>query len=422
MPQQIDTVVVFGDSLSDIGRKWTTKAGKMARATGQMTVNETGRFSDCRNWCDYMVEAATGQSLVVHSAAGSIAASSMHLTLGAESGFACTNPFQYVNYAEGGACGDTPYSTGKRPFLSTFKEEVDWFEADLNTHMPVLGHTLFLVWFGANDLYTAGRPASEMPNVAREVAVNQRARLSQLVRGRGGTARFIFINLARPLTSVRYTNQITQVEAGLVAELGLTRPAASSPQGAGNLWYAKQALAQAAAQGRTGGRFTSVGRAIRNLEEKLAQIKEFEKGVMNYNVALAACAEQQRDRVAEIGCLLSEHSISRLILGNNGLTAGAMTGAAAHTAAVAYGPAARPVTTSDEVHPTDHMYKIIWGEIREEIRRADCTFGQLDGAVNVSTLAAAAGPDAFTRHGMGGVLNELLTRRPVLRPVTRARR
>ena len=65
----MDTVLVFGDSLSDIGRKWKTKAGRMATSTNQMYVSSSGRFSDCRNWTDYMIEAATGKSLVVDSAA-----------------------------------------------------------------------------------------------------------------------------------------------------------------------------------------------------------------------------------------------------------------------------------------------------------------------------------------------------------------
>jgi hypothetical protein len=36
----------------------------MATSTNQMYVSSSGRFSDCRNWTDYMIEAATGKSLV----------------------------------------------------------------------------------------------------------------------------------------------------------------------------------------------------------------------------------------------------------------------------------------------------------------------------------------------------------------------
>ena len=121
----MDTVLVFGDSLSDIGRKWKTKAGRMATSTNQMYVSSSGRFSDCRNWTDYMIEAATGKSLVVDSAAGTIALSKMHTSLSNESLLEGLNSFYFANYAEGGACGDKPASMG--PFLGTFKGQVDWF-------------------------------------------------------------------------------------------------------------------------------------------------------------------------------------------------------------------------------------------------------------------------------------------------------
>jgi hypothetical protein len=35
------------------------------------------------------------------------------------------------------------------------------------------------------------------------------------------------------------------------------------------------------------------------------------------------------------------------------------------------------VTTIDEAHPSDEMYRLIWHEIRNQIYKADCTFDRL---------------------------------------------
>ena len=78
-------VVVFGDSLSDIGTKWTSLSGSFARKVGAMTVSPAGRFSDCRNWTDFMYEEATGATLVMGTSAATVSASRMHLRLGAAS-------------------------------------------------------------------------------------------------------------------------------------------------------------------------------------------------------------------------------------------------------------------------------------------------------------------------------------------------
>jgi hypothetical protein len=100
------SVIVFGDSLSDIGKKWKTKSGKMARATNQMYVSPTGRFSDCRNWTDFMFEAATGLSMIVGTAKDTIALSARHTSLSRSSLVINASPedsdpwyFQYANYA-----------------------------------------------------------------------------------------------------------------------------------------------------------------------------------------------------------------------------------------------------------------------------------------------------------------------------------
>ncbi|MGE4239180.1 MAG: SGNH/GDSL hydrolase family protein [Ramlibacter sp.] len=418
----MDSVVVFGDSLSDIGRKWKTKSGKMATATNQMYVNPSGRFSDCRNWCDYMIEAATGQPQVTRTAEGTIALSKMHIELSEDSLFgSLDHPFQYVNYAEGGACGDKPASKG--PFLSTFKDEVDWFEEDLRKNPNLqLGNTLFIVWFGANDLYTAGRKAVEMRDVANMVGNTQRARLQEIVRGKGGKSRFVFCNLARALTSVRYTKQLQEAENALLRALNNERVATVSGGRASSLWHAQQALAVATARRHTGDRFTKMGRAIREIEEKIALIKNFEVGVMAYNTQMAINANAQGDMVAEVGNVLNEETIARLFEGNYGLMAGAMTGRATQVSSTSYASGVRPITTIDEVHPTDALYKLIWEEIYSTLKRQQTTFGRLVGTPVISALARESGPNATVSRDFASVMDQIKSGNFQLRPVTRPRR
>ena len=110
---QLDTVVVFGDSLCDIGKKWKTKSGKLAISSGDMYVSPTGRFSDCRNWTDFMFEEASGTTMVQGTPEATIKTSVQFTSL--KPGNVLLNgpnSFQYANYAEGGACGDTPPGAG----------------------------------------------------------------------------------------------------------------------------------------------------------------------------------------------------------------------------------------------------------------------------------------------------------------------
>lgn len=405
-PMLMDSVIVFGDSLSDIGRKWTTKAGKAALAFNEMYVSPSGRYSDCRNWTDFMIEEATGgQSLVANTAESTIALSKRHINLGMKSMLDCAHPFQYANYAEGGACGDTPAS--KAAFLGTLKEQIDWFEADLRTTELQLGNTLFFVWFGANDLYTAGRPPAQMHQVADAVANVQRNRLVEIVRARHGKCRFMFVNLARALTSVRYTKQLAEAETALTTALKIQRAAPTHGR-ASNLWHAQQALNTAAARNVTSGRFSASARAVKNLQEKVTLIKGFETGVMNYNTHLSLIARGNGDAVAEVGNIISEETLNRLFEGNYHLMAGAIAGRATQVSAAQYDTTAvRPITTIDEVHPTDQMYKIIWAEIYAELKRSNSSFGELTGAQVASTLATLAGPSAAVRGDYNSVMEQI---------------
>ena len=409
-PLVMESVIVFGDSLSDIGRKWTTKAGKAAIAFNEMFVSPTGRYSDCRNWTDFMIEEATGKSLVSGTASDTIERSKHHINLSKRSMLFSDadqfHPFQYANYAEGGACGDTPHS--KKAFLGTFKEQIDWFEEDLRlTELP-LGNTLFIVWFGANDLYTAERPAAEMHLVAEAVANTQRNRLLSIVRKQHCACRFVFVNLARALTSVRYTKQLNDATTALKGILP-TDQATLAKARASKLWHAQKTLNLAAANNKTAGRFSGDGRKVKELQEKVAMVKNFEVGVMNYNTHLALKTRGNADGLAEVGNIISEETLNRLFEGNFHLMAGALGArTSVHTDSAHYDTTqVRPVTTVDEVHPTDQMYKVIWDEIYAEIKRCNATFGLLTGARAATTLATLAGPSATVRGDFNSIMADI---------------
>lgn len=417
MPLRVNTVVVFGDSLSDIGNKWVTKAGRMARLINQVRVSPSGRFSDCRTWTDYMYEEASGDTLIVDTAAETIKRSREHTSYGSKNFMAqyasykrrpegAPAPFGYANYAEGGACGYRPVE--KARFLGTFEEQVDAFEQDcMASHLP-LRDTLFIIWFGANDLYTSNRRADQMHLVAQEVAQRQRNRLVEIfkkqnLRKQGQataapqrnrvvqffkknqptapqrsalpdlyTCKFIFVDMCTPLSSVRYAQRLERAEKTTKSDLGHAGLYSAPADPKRRLSGAVDTLHQADAQGV---------RATK-LIEQIADIKNLEEGVGNYNRTLAQIAGSNEDKVVKLGEFISEDTIAQLILTADGrLKVGAMNSSVnKHVASKDYdkikGP--HPVAIIDQVHPTDFVHKLIWQQILKQIKASGCTFGLLD--------------------------------------------
>jgi lysophospholipase L1-like esterase len=427
--KRMNTVVVFGDSLSDIGKKWTTKSGRAARLGNEMYVSPTGRFSDCRNWTDFMYEAATGSTLIVKSASDSIAKSSSHYSLTSKSFNNLENQsFMYANYAEGGACGDTPASKG--PFLGTFKDQVDAFEKDCKSLTTALGNTLFIIWFGANDIYTAGRQAAEMAQVAEQIARTQRGRLNLIVRSHNETAlgptkavnygcKFIFCDLCRPLTSVRYSLRLKNAEDKVKALLGKEYVAATRRLGdVSTALHTYQQAFNSPQQYRPGKNWRGIANEMELLRAQVEATKELENGVLVFNATLAAIAHQNGDRVVEVSWCVSEDTVRKLVTGNYRLIAGAMsTAVKTHIPAMSYGESttSQHITTIDEVHPSDEMYRLLWLQIYEQIKRSGCTFGKLSPVMAatpdalLADLAGPAQPSAQTRQAYDAVMKELLS-------------
>jgi lysophospholipase L1-like esterase len=393
MPINIKTVIVFGDSLSDIGKKWVTKSGMAARFAKQMYVSPTGRFSDCRNWTDFMYEQASGKSLIVESADETYVGSKKHMTLTSNSIVDDERGgFGYANYAEGGACGDEPRE--KAPFLGTFKDQVDQFAQDL-TGAGDLGNTLFIIWFGANDLYTANRPAPEMAQVAEEVGNTQRRRLLDLVRSKGPMHKFIFVNLARPLTSVRYTLRVERAERDVKTAVRSQLPSSvRSAFGEYNPDTQQGGYEPIGGWGEAARDHDLAQRELKALQAQEQEIRNLELGVITFNAALAKIAKANGDQVVDIGGCLTEANILALLKSNASLKAGAATKRAEHLSAKAYGKRAMSVhiTTIDEVHPNDYMYRLIWEEIYEGIENSNCTFGSLKNKIRAPILSTLSGP------------------------------
>lgn len=193
----LDRLIIFGDSMSDIGHKRTTGMGRFARAIKQMRTNEVGRFSDNKNWTDFLWEWAGGATMFETNAERTRELTKYHLRLNRLSRFG-TPPargFSYANYAEGGAMGASDrFGVG----LGTFKEQHKRFMDDVKK-CPTSGNTLFLIWFGLNDLVTNKRDKAKMEKVAIEMRT-----LCEDIFRKVPNAYFIFANVPNPQGAVRY--------------------------------------------------------------------------------------------------------------------------------------------------------------------------------------------------------------------------
>jgi hypothetical protein len=136
------------------------------------------------------------------------------------------------------------------------------------------------------------------------------------------------------------------------------------------------------------------------LDQQMKEIKALEDGVLLFNAALAQAAGSNGDWVVQIGSCLTEDSVRALVRGNYRLKKGASPKEAEHISSAKYDLLQREpdfaanITTIDEVHPSDEMYRLIWKEIHKVITKAGCTFGNLSGLTTpttLSTLAAVTG-------------------------------
>jgi|GEM_PF-4029640 len=160
----MNNLVVFGDSLSDIGIMSATYLGMVAKTLGAMTTNETGRYSDGRNWTDFLYEWIGSDTLLGVDAATTVKKSGKYQTLTANSLIPLSNstiggaPICYANLAQGGAvaASDVPAMGGT---LSTLSTQCDRYIDQRRALGPAFtGPALHIIWIGLNDIVTCNRP------------------------------------------------------------------------------------------------------------------------------------------------------------------------------------------------------------------------------------------------------------------------
>lgn len=201
MSVNISRLIVFGDSMSDIGVKRKTATGAIASLFGLMRTNQVNRYSDNRNWTDFIWEWAGGQPLIRVDKNTSETAALPHLTWNPASatGSPANSPLAYANYAEGGSMGGADRWTAG---LGTFREQADRYINDLHLHGPPAGNGLYLIWFGLNDLVTNERDPTDMKAVALQIS-----QICQDIIAVDSSAAFLFGNLPNPQSAVRYLGQ-----------------------------------------------------------------------------------------------------------------------------------------------------------------------------------------------------------------------
>ncbi|MGY4967403.1 SGNH/GDSL hydrolase family protein [Streptomyces sp. 900105245] len=164
----VQNLIILGDSLSDIGTEVKTRVGRFAEAFNLMTLNEVNRFSDGRNWADFLLEWA-GNPLVDKDRDASLSKTSPHLRLGANSTLQTSSEFpaRYANYAQGGAVAASDYKgISKENMLGHLAGQVDRYIEDRKSltqedkNAFEFGHTVHIIWIGMNDIITVGRDQS----------------------------------------------------------------------------------------------------------------------------------------------------------------------------------------------------------------------------------------------------------------------
>lgn len=193
MPIALHNLIVLGDSLSDIGIKREAPTGMLARAAKAMRTNEIGRYSDGRNWTDFLVEWAGAEPLVRGDAARTESATRPHRSLSKSSLLLSTDtadagPLRYANYAEGGAIAAADWAP-KAGALGYLKTQVREYIAAREALGALYGgDTLHIIWIGLNDIVTAARePGIRMSAEVDENGVFEVPERMTDVRGTGIT-------------------------------------------------------------------------------------------------------------------------------------------------------------------------------------------------------------------------------------------
>jgi len=232
------------------------------------------------------------------------------------------------------------------------KDEVTAFKKDFGKGINGKGERfLFIVWFGANDLYTAGLPPTQMGSVAIKIASKRRNEIAALVGPQ--YAKFVFANLGMPLSAARYQEKFDRQQQ---------KSRAAEP---------KQL-------------FRGIRKENVTISKGFAKVRKemnnFESGVTLFNKTLKETAESNGDTYVDMASVVSKESVSAL-LDQLGLVEGVQeTGTSdGFVTADLYDHIDSPmqISTSDKAHPTDRVYRLMWEKMRETFWEKKYSFGNL---------------------------------------------
>lgn len=205
--KKIERIIIFGDSLSDIGVKANTATGILGRLFGAVRVNKIKRFSDNKNWTDFIWEWSGGSSLVDGlSPEEANELTSHHLSLKKSRTGSKNNSLSYCNYATGGAVADTPKGLIHKFALTTFEEQISDYKKDLEeTENDKPNNNLFIVWFGLNDIVTNNKGIELMQKTVQRLT-ELCLEVDEITKKHNSNSQnsFIIVNNPDPSGAVRY--------------------------------------------------------------------------------------------------------------------------------------------------------------------------------------------------------------------------
>ncbi|MCP1299642.1 SGNH/GDSL hydrolase family protein [Chryseobacterium sp. S0630] len=203
----IDRIVILGDSMSDLGIKKNTMTGMLARAMGKMRVNSVGRFSDTKNWADFMWEWSGGESLIDgKDKKQTDTLTEKHMSLKESTHGSPGNRLSFVNYAVGGAVVRESEQLAKKIGLTTIEEQKEKYFKELDSDPSKSKNTLHIVWIGLNDTVTDGKDPALMKSIVAQVK-EMTDQIRDRVAKNGGKSYFMVVNNPAPVEAVRYAKK-----------------------------------------------------------------------------------------------------------------------------------------------------------------------------------------------------------------------
>jgi lysophospholipase L1-like esterase len=269
--------------------------------------------------------------------------------------------FRYANYAEGGACAGNPQSLQGKIGLGTFKDQVNRFRGDVPT-VKVQGETfLIFVWFGANDLYTDGQKATDMPGAAAKI-MKRRGEIVQILNNAGAKTtgdgvRFVFMGMGLPTSAARYQAKLDRAMQRMQNnQIHLKR------YNIKRLWKTKEQI-------------------VKELfDARIEALNLLAAGALLFNDRLQQLTKAP-DIFVDMQRYLSEDAVTSMMEHYNMLQGVQPKGwSGMHLSAKDYDEIMDevqvPLSTSDEAHPTDRVYKYMWeAAIAPALKQANVSFG-----------------------------------------------